>query len=245
MGANVLEPCGSERSLMKNLSDLDDKESEVCVKLMMACIHGDEAEAREALASGASPAVVDPDLRDALMLAAMHGSAPCARMLLPDSDLLARDYYGMSALALAARRGHAEAVDELAPWQDIDGVAKGGQTPLMWAASEGNYECAMALLGAGAKTDATDELGWTALHHAAWFGCAKMAKALIRKSPFELKALDNEGRDPRSIAMRHKACAVTRAFAMDGASWAKIERLELLGAVGNGSAGSRSKFIRI
>lgn len=50
----------------------------------------------------------------ALMAAAFSGSAPCAALLLPASDPLAKSPEGLAALEMAAKRGHADCVEVLA-----------------------------------------------------------------------------------------------------------------------------------
>merc|ERR1712028_279109 len=49
-------------------------------------------------------------------------------------------------------------------------AAKGGQTALMAAAGAGNHLCVELILEAGALAVHEDNLGNTALHHAAWAG---------------------------------------------------------------------------
>ena len=47
---------------------------------------------------------------------------------------------------------------------------KSGSTPLTLAASRGDKDMVWALLDCGAEVNSQSDTGWTALHHAAFFG---------------------------------------------------------------------------
>jgi ankyrin repeat protein len=89
---------------------------------------------------------------------------------------------GETALMQAARRGNLEAVRALlASKADPNAQdARGGQTALMWAVSQGQSAVVDELLRGGAKVDADAKSGFTALMFAAQKGAVDSARILLR-----------------------------------------------------------------
>ena len=85
------------------------------------------------------------------------------------------------AVYLAARWGHAEAVESLARLGvDVNETTEEGTTPLMVAAKHGRTACVSALLQSGrAAVDAADDEGATALVWSAYYGHANCTKLLV------------------------------------------------------------------
>lgn len=114
-----------------------------------------------------------------------------------------------SLLALVARIGKDRAAGKLLeayaaagldvnePWKRADGAW--AVYPLHYAAELGNIEAMEALIALGAKLDARDDKGETALHAAAEHGQAAAASLLLRAG-IDSRALDNDGRAARDVA---------------------------------------------
>jgi hypothetical protein len=74
-----------------------------------------------------------------------------------------------------------------------------GSSPLTWAARVGNVALARELVKRGAHINATDELGWTALFHAAAAQELEMVQLLL-DSGADAAVRDWEGKTPVDIA---------------------------------------------
>lgn len=119
--------------------------------------------------------------------AAAHGHQVALDLLLEKgADINADGGQFGTALITACNRGNSDIVATLLQ-HDANVDQSGGwsrQTPLVAASKGGNRKISETilrqLLKAGAKTDGVDELGQTALHHAAAEGDAKTVKLLVR-----------------------------------------------------------------
>ncbi len=97
--------------------------------------------------------------------------------LMKNIDINAKDSEGWTALHLAAVKGDRDGVKKLIKMKsDVNTRASHGNTPLYDAADAKVVEI---LLGAGAKIDALDDYGETALMAAAQFSDPEKAKVLI------------------------------------------------------------------
>jgi hypothetical protein len=120
-------------------------------KLLDVAGKGDGAGVRAALAQGADVNAADAKGRTALMLAAEHGHALTARLLL-DHDALpnARAADGSTALILAAKNGHLDTVLVLLKYHaGVNVTDRSGMTPLMHAAHAGHVDTVQLLLAKG------------------------------------------------------------------------------------------------
>lgn len=82
-----------------------------------------------------------------------------------------------------------------------------GRTPLHWACSKGNIDCAKVLLLSGAELNPKMHGGWTPAHCAAETGKLQILKLLqTYKAPLNLT--DDYGDSPRRIAQTygHSEC---------------------------------------
>jgi len=134
--------------------------------------------------------------RTALMEAAWHGHAAAAEALLDCGATLEAtdDSLGRTALSIAcdkaadagvkgSKSGHLDTVKLLlSRGADPNAADQAGKTALHWAASQGNGECILALLEAGAVLDSTDYLfRRTPLHYAAQNAQPEAYDALVTK----------------------------------------------------------------
>jgi ankyrin repeat protein len=85
----------------------------------------------------------------------------------PNVNLDARDNKGKPAIAIAAEQGDSMMIDTLLNFgANIESTSPGQVTPLMIAAQFGQLEAVKALIRGLADCIATDQEGWSALHHA-------------------------------------------------------------------------------
>jgi ankyrin repeat protein len=87
-------------------------------------------------------------------------------LLVENTDIIARDSEGMTALIWAARRGQKRAIDALLfrkPNLEIDIKDKNGWTALIWAARKGYKNIVELLLNNGANPNLKDIYGWSAM----------------------------------------------------------------------------------
>lgn len=109
-----------------------------------------------------------------LTVAAYNGQPKAVAVILkqPKVDVEAKNKLGLTAVAAAAFKGHADVIEKLVEAKaDVNAANDSGQTPLMFAAQAGKAEAVEALLKAGAKKDSKDKDGNTPL------SLAKKAKA--------------------------------------------------------------------
>ena len=92
-----------------------------------------------------------------LMWAARNGSQACLGLVLPVSDTLAKDVYGMTALMYAAQGGHETCVRLLLPVSDEFAQDEKGQTASVWASNKSHKYLAQLINGyALAQSERTD-----------------------------------------------------------------------------------------
>ena len=127
---------------------------------------GDEDELKKAFTAGLS--VNEPNARgDTLLTVAAYNGQPKAVAVIlkqPKVDVEAKNKLGLTAMAAAAFKGHADIITQLVEAKaDVNAANETGQTPLMFAVQSGKVKAVEALLMAGAKSDAKDKEGNTAL----------------------------------------------------------------------------------
>ncbi len=116
-----------------------------------------------------------------LTVAAYNGQPKAVALILkqPKVAVDARNGMGLTALAAAAFKGHADIAAKLLAAKADPNAANGSrQTALMFAALAGKVEVAKLLLAAGADPKATDAKGNTPLSLAKGQGAADVVKLL-------------------------------------------------------------------
>jgi hypothetical protein len=111
---------------------------------------------------------------------------------------------GDTALHIAAHMSHLGIIDYLvskgASIEDVN--ADLGETPLSSAAMSNQEKAVGHLLKKGARTEARDKAGWTALYHASQRGCESVLGALI-KAGADIEARANDKKTPLMAAIRN------------------------------------------
>lgn len=102
-----------------------------------------------------------------------------------ETQLHARDKYGLTPLHWACDRGQLRAVTLLLErGADVNAIEKRlfKRTPLLFAALSGNVELVQLLLRRHANVAAADYKGWSAVHCAAHVGSVEILRALVAAS---------------------------------------------------------------
>lgn len=137
-------------------------------KLIEATLANDAATVESLLDKGRSPDVVDDKKRTPLILAAVHGYADIADLLVRHkAKVNAEDEFGNSAMFYAAVHDDVDVLDVLIEGHgDVNSKNRQGVTPLMGAAGAGSAGAVEKLLEAHAKAEDTDYTGRTARDYA-------------------------------------------------------------------------------
>lgn len=176
------------------------------------------------LSRGADPNKVDVDGDSALYYAASNGHAEVVRMLLAQGGDLAREGASGPALLAAASGGHGEVVAELLDRGDDVNRAFRGRTPLMTASSQGDDELVRKLVQYGAKVDAEDLDGDTALYYAASKRRASTVNLLLRLGASPDPRSGASGQTPLTIAASLFQTDIVLALLRAGADAASMYR---------------------
>lgn len=123
-----------------------------------------------------------------------------------------------SALVKAISTKNADAVTAALTLGDDPNMICGEITPLHMAASLGLPKCVQVLVDAGARTDASDDLGATALHYAATGSIADMASIarVLLDAGADASAKDYRGRTPLDYAAGFKHEAIAKVLIAAG-----------------------------
>jgi ankyrin repeat protein len=121
-------------------------------------------------------------------IAAAGSSVGLVRLLCEqDASLEARDAVGDRALCVASRHGHAAAVQELlkhgSPLHLRFGARSYEDSPLCLAAKGGYLPVVSLLMSRGASVLSKDEMGWSPVRNAAYYGHPDVLQALITAEP--------------------------------------------------------------
>jgi len=138
---------------------------------------------------------------NALMAAVSDGNVEGVKLLMPVSDLFAKDGDGRTALMHAARYGHEKIVSMLLPLSDALEKDNKGENALMHAARGKHVECVDKLKKSSSLTDKNSR-GETALHVAVYaqsVGCA--AALLATKKGAECAKMHLDPNPPLHIAI--------------------------------------------
>ena len=199
------------RSLIEQGADVNAMSSRGHTPLHIALMFKKPEVSRVLSVSGVDPHVADEDNgRTLLHWAALAGDSLIVEFLLANgADIEAADRNGWTALHYAAHEGlpNAPKTDEESSEvayalifleANVDALSRGGETPLMVAATYNRKKTAEVLLAKGARVDpANTRSGMSALHRAASAGHEDMVELLLangadmlRKTKDEQTALD-------------------------------------------------------
>lgn len=131
---------------------------------------------------------VEPTQQRPIHIAAAGSSVGLLRLLCEqDASLEARDAVGDRALCVAARHGHAAAVEALldhgSPLHLRFGARSYEDSPLCLAAKGGHLPVVSLLMSRGASVLSKDESGWAPVRYAAYYGHPDVLQALITIEP--------------------------------------------------------------
>jgi hypothetical protein len=167
--------------------------------LMLAAELGSESVSALLIERGARLDSVDKDGKTALILAIVQRRDPVAASLLARGAAVGlRDAHGHDALMHAALVGAPAAlIDALIDrGVALEARSRNGSTPLIFAARWGHTEAVRALVRRGARLDARDPRGWSALDHVVKTPVQEREERLrAREATFDL--LIASGIDPR------------------------------------------------
>ena len=119
----------------------------------------------------------------ALHVAALHGQADVARMLLEEG--VNPNPWNMrqhTPLHFACQYNHPEIVEMLlAARAELDSADHGGNTPLHFTCANGHVQCARLILDQGCNVDAVNFRGETGLHNASRWGYVELVGVLLTR----------------------------------------------------------------
>ena len=207
-------------ALVRAGADVDAANDFGATPLWLACLNGSEAMVAALLAAGADANAALPSGETVLMTASRTGSVEAARLLAAHgADLNAREHTrGQTALMWAVAQRHPDVVEALIalgadvharsapqprrihtrtagfnPSGVVDTVL-GGNTPLLFAARQGDLVAASHLVAAGADVNDTASTGTSALVVAAHSGHTALALFLL-----------DQGADPQAAEAGYSA----------------------------------------
>jgi ankyrin repeat protein len=201
--------------------DLNARELTNKTPLMLAAAKGHDGIVKLLVEAGANRRLIDRAGVDALALAIKARSLPVIRELLRNELALDNTYRGdpdspqsqpqhVAAGSSSLRKTAASALPNY-PNPDHLGLA----------VAEGNAKVVQTLLTAGADPARRDNLGDTALHHAARLGQDEIAKLLLRAGAL-LDVRDREGRTPMDVAIEIGNASIAECLISEGAQEPKI-----------------------
>ncbi|XP_070579650.1 transient receptor potential cation channel subfamily A member 1-like [Ptychodera flava] len=142
-------------------------------------------------------------------------------LLLNGANICATDHVLKTCLHWAVEENHVKYVSALLRHGAeilLNSKDSNDQTPLHYAAENGNLEMLQLLLSNGAKPDVKDAEEKVPLHIAAQYGQRDCAEALTEANPMQLNEDDIDGRTPLLLASVHGHHKVANALLKIGAN---------------------------
>lgn len=164
--------------------------------LTLACANGNPIITGKLLEAGADANAARWNGETPLMLAARAGNSQALRLLLDHGAKVdaVEARKGQDALMWAAAEGHAEAVEVLLKaGAKPNTVSKGGFSPLIFAAQNGDIDTVTHLLADGADMEYAAPPGMTALLVAMGARKLRVAELLLAKGGADVAAKDRNG----------------------------------------------------
>ncbi|XP_026828523.1 uncharacterized protein LOC105286418 isoform X2 [Ooceraea biroi] len=177
---------------------------------LLSAIKNNNKEIAEILiANGAN---VDEESSKPLLLAVSTGYTDVVEILLKTAAVNIKGPGNITALHLAATRGHKDIVNALINGgADSDARMVNNVTPLCGAAQEGYKEIVEILIASGATVNVQSNYGVTPLHEAAVLGHSNVVKVLLNEGAnFNIKDIKN--RTSLELAVAHGHLEVVKTF---------------------------------
>ena len=188
------------RLLLEADADIDSRNENGQTALMRSAANNHADSVRFLLNEGANNKLYDNNRYSAFTTAAFYNAVNAMRVLMTEGGIKSESTEAESALRLAARQGKADSLRFLIQ-ADVDFENDGGEngnTPLMWAATEGQQETTDILINARADLNKQNSRGETALMLAAANSKRNTLRLLIRAGA-DLNLTDRSGK----TALRH------------------------------------------
>jgi len=174
--------------LLAKEAEVNSKDDSGKTPLHDAATQGHQEVVEMLIAAGADVNAKDQDGRTPLHQAARKGNRDIAELLIAKgADVNVADKDGRAPLSWAQRH---EEIFELLRKHEAE---EWGNTPLHWAARQGQLDLVLFHIAKGVDVNSKDEAGRTALHLAATYGKKDAVELLIAKGA-DVNAKDNQGR---------------------------------------------------
>jgi uncharacterized protein len=155
----------------------------------------------------------------AVYAACQQGDLEALQRLFPDGPTEWRSPQRGSLLHWVTQTHHVSVLDWLLTFpMDVNEPTLHGTTPLMWACVHQNEAMTRRLLDQGARVQATDSKGWTALHWACMYGWVDGVAWLLERGA-DPDTRNRRGRLPEdylSVSSPHHATLCARLEAARG-----------------------------
>ena len=207
--------------LLDNGVNVDQQDYQGVTPLFMACHKQLTYLVKRLLEAGANPNIMTSQIVTPLQAAAAtdEGCAEIAALLIQHgADVNFVDEKGVSALNIAALKGHSEFAEVLIKHKaDVNNITKSGHSPLFLASHKGHEQVAKHLIKAKAHVDIQDKDGDTALLMACQEGHFQIVKMLI-KAGASINYVNFKGVTAIDRAVYNKFTDITQFLVDNGAN---------------------------
>ena len=208
MGAiTITGDCEVVKLLLGAGAEVDKTEEDGCTPLLVASMGGKRKVVQLLLGAGAEVDKTDNAGQTPLFHAGLYDYPEVVQLLLDsgaDLDRAVHRHPGATRLHWASKVGLLGMVRSLLDaGADVNSQDDTGETPLHWAARNGNDCSAVAelLLASGAEVDKESNIGFTPLSNAAETGNTKVCSVLLRAGADINKETDEDGSTAISLAI--------------------------------------------